>query len=321
MEFLKKYSKSALFIFFAFFISWLMFGVFFLMGGRWNTVQAQIMMVCYMFSPLLSAVIVQKGIYREPLKAYLGISFRLNRWYFAAWFIMPLITLLAISVSIAFPSVTFDPSMESFFQKYASVLKPEQLTQMKEQMLNAKLLFFFIGILQALVAGITINAVAAFGEEAGWRGLLIREYSGKKFWDATLRIGLIWGLWHAPVIAMGYNYPDHPALGVFMMIVWCILLSALFNYFRIKAKSVIAAAFIHGTTNAVAGLALLYISGGNDIIVGLTGVSGFIAILLALAILFILDRYVMKDNIFTSTMKIPVNEEDNEITEIQGRSI
>lgn len=319
MQFLKKYSKTSLFIFFTFSISWLMFTVFFIMGGRWNTVQAQIMMVCYMFSPLLSSVIVQKAVYGEPLKRYLGISFKLNWWFLASWLIMPLVTFAVIGISIAFPSISFDPAMEGFFSKYASVLNPEQLAQMKEQMLNAKALFFFIGVLQALIAGVTINAVAAFGEEAGWRGLLIKEYDGKHFWDATLRIGLIWGLWHAPVIALGYNYPDHPKIGVFMMMVWCILLSAIFNYIRIKSKSVIAAAFIHGTTNAVAGLALLYISGGNDIITGLTGLPGFIALSLTIGILFILDRYVFKENILTS--KIDFSSEKWEIKIIDDQEV
>jgi len=300
MQALKKYSKLNLFIVFTFSISWLMFIIFFLSGGEWNTLPAQIMMVCYMFAPLLSAVVVQKVIYSEPLKEYLGISFKINPWFFAAWFIMPLITFLTIGISAAFPSVIFDPSMEGFFQRYASVLNPEQLTQMKEQMLNAKVLFFFLGVVQALVAGITINAIAAFGEEAGWRGLLVKEYGDKSFLEASLRIGLIWGLWHSPVIALGYNYPEHPAVGVFMMIVWCILLSIVFNYIRIKTKSVVGAAFIHGTTNAVAGLALLYITGGNDIIIGLTGIAGFISILTAIIILFVIDKYVLKENVFTS---------------------
>jgi len=84
------------------------------------------------------------------------------------------------------------------------------------------------------------------------------------------------------------------------MIVWCILLSIVFNYIRIKTKSVVGAAFIHGTTNAVAGLALLYITGGNDIIIGLTGIAGFISILTAIIILFVIDKYVLKENVFTS---------------------
>jgi hypothetical protein len=34
-----------------------------------------------MFTPAISAILVQKLIYKEPLKEPLGISFKLNRWF------------------------------------------------------------------------------------------------------------------------------------------------------------------------------------------------------------------------------------------------
>ena len=34
---------------------------------------------------------------------------------------------------------------------------------------------FWIAIVQALIAGITINALAGFGDELGWRGLMLNE--------------------------------------------------------------------------------------------------------------------------------------------------
>ena len=30
--------------------------------------------------------------------------------------------------------------------------------------------------------------------------------------------GVIWGFWHAPLILNGHNYPQHPVVGVFMMV-------------------------------------------------------------------------------------------------------
>ena len=39
---------------------------------------------------------------------------------------------------------------------------------------------------------------------------------------ALLVTGVIWGIWHAPVILMGYNYPTQPVLGVLLMVVFCI---------------------------------------------------------------------------------------------------
>ena len=61
-------------------------------------------------------------------------------------------------------------------------------------------LMVLIMIGQGMLAGITINAVVAFGEELMWRGFLLKELKGKGIWRASLIIGSIWGIWHAPLI-------------------------------------------------------------------------------------------------------------------------
>lgn len=59
----------------------------------------------------------------------------------------------------------------------------------------------------ALVLGLgaTVNAVFAFGEEFGWRGYLLWELAPWGFWRASFAIGVVWGLWHAPIIVAGYR--------------------------------------------------------------------------------------------------------------------
>jgi membrane protease YdiL (CAAX protease family) len=131
-----------------------------------------------------------------------------------------------------------------------------------------------------LIAGPSINAVAAFGEELGWRGLLLRELEPLGFWSSSLVIGFFWGLWHLPLIAAGYNYPGHPITGPIMMIVLSMLVSPLIGYVRRRAQSVFAAAVFHGTFNAAATL-VIFIRGGNAFTVGITGAAGLITLLLA----------------------------------------
>lgn len=99
---------------------------------------------------------------------------------------------------------------------------------------------------------------------------------------------------------MGHNYPQHPQIGVLMMVVWCILLTPFHLYITIKAKSVIAAAILHGTMNATAAISIIGITGGNDLISGITGMPGFIALSVFLIILFIYDSYICKDKILTN---------------------
>ena len=87
-----------------------------------------------------------------------------------------------------------------------------------------------------------------------------------------------------------------------MMVIFCVLLSFIETYFVLKAKSVYPAAIFHGTINAVAGLNVLLIKGGNDLINGASGLSGFIVMAVVIAIIYVFDRYVLKDNIFSKTI-------------------
>jgi len=187
--------------------------------------------------------------------------------------------------------------MAGFFKQLEAVLTPEQLARMKEQASAFPVHPIWLGLAQGLIAGITANAVAAFGEELGWRGFLQNELGYMGFWKSSLIIGLVWGIWHAPLILQGYNYPQHPLLGVFMMTAFTMLLAPLFSYVRLKAKSVIAAAIMHGTLNGTGGLSTMLIVGGNDLTVGLLGVAGLVTLALADVMLLIYDRFWAKEAI------------------------
>ena len=163
------------------------------------------MKVIYMFMPMAVAIIIQKSIYKEPLKEPLGISFKLNRWFVVAWLVPPVIAFATLGVSLFFPGVEYSPEMAGMFERFKSILTPEQLAQMESQAATLPIHPIWIGLLQGLIAGITINAVVGFGEELGWRGLLQRELGFIGFWKSSILIGFIWGVWHAPIILQGHN--------------------------------------------------------------------------------------------------------------------
>ena len=282
--------KALLFIGLTFLFSYLLATLFYLAGGRWNTPAATLVGVGYMFIPMIMAIIVHKVIYKEPLKAPLGISWRFNRWWLVAWLLPPIVAFATLGVSLLFPVIEYSPEMAGIFEMFEGVLPPEQLLQMENQMDAFPIHVIWISLLQGLIAGITINAVAGFGEELGWRGLLQREFGHLGFWKSSALIGIIWGIWHAPMILQGHNYPQYPVAGVFMMIGWCMLLAPIFSYVRLKAKSVIAAAIIHGSLNGTAGLSIMLVKGGNDLIVGVTGAAGFIVLAIVNLLIFLFDR-------------------------------
>jgi uncharacterized protein len=283
-------------------LSWFMAGIFYLIFPEIDKVPYTIMAVMYMFMPLISALIVDKLILkRKNLKSW-AVNFKPNWWYLAAWPGMVVLAFLSLGINLLWPDISFSAEMTGFYERLSEQFTPEQIELQKSKMDAMPIPIILVMILQGLLAGITINAVAAFGEEAGWRGFMVREYRHLKFWDAALRIGIVWGIWHAPLILMGHNYPDHNLLGVGMMTVFCTLLSPLFLYIRLKTHSTIAAAIMHGTLNATAGISLMYLVGGNDLTIGMTGFSGFITLVLVIGIMVWYDLKFSKHSITNKTI-------------------
>ena len=94
---------------------------------------------------------------------------------------------------------------------------------------------------------------------------------------------------------MGHNYPEHPVAGVGMMVIFCLLLTPIHIYVRLKANSVVAAAVCHATINSMAGLPLLMIVGGNDLTAGVTGLAGFIVLTIVNLGILGYDRFIDDD--------------------------
>lgn len=298
---MNRINRTTLFLTLTFVISFSLVGLYKLFGGQYdNRIGATILAVTYMFIPMICAILVEKVIHKEKFKSNLFISFKINKWFFIAWLITPIMSFGTLGISLLLPDVTYSPEMTGMMDRFEDMLPPEQLEQMKNASETMPIHPIWLAVLQGLIAGATINAIAGFGEELGWRGFLLKSFKEMNFLKASITIGLIWGIWHSPLILMGHNYPQHPQIGVLMMTVWCILLTPLFLYFTIKAKSVIAAAIMHGTLNATAGIAIMVIDGGNDLTVGITGLAGFMSLIFVLFVLFIYDNKLSKEKIMTN---------------------
>lgn len=298
---MNKINRTTLFLILTFVISFSLVGLYKLLGGQYdNKTSATILAVTYMFIPMISVILVEKVVHKEKLKPNLFISFKINKWFFIAWLITPIMSFGALGISLLLPDVTYSPEMTGMVNRFEDMLTPEQLEQMKNASETMPIHPIWLAVLQGLIAGATINAIAGFGEELGWRGFLLKSFKEMNFLKASIIIGFIWGIWHSPLILIGHNYPQHPEIGVLMMTIWCILLTPLFLYFTIKAKSVIAAAIMHGTLNGTAGIAIMVIDGGNDLIVGMTGLAGFISLIVVLFVLFIYDNKLSEEKIMTN---------------------
>ena len=118
----------------------------------------------YVFVPAISVLIVTKIIHREKIASDLLISFKLNKWFLFAWLLMPLLAFLALGVSLLFPGVHYNPDMTGMLERFSTMLSPEQVEQAKSSLEALPVSPLWLLLIQGLIAGVTVNAVAAFGE-------------------------------------------------------------------------------------------------------------------------------------------------------------
>lgn len=137
-----------------------------------------------------------------------------------------------------------------------------------------------------LLAGFTINGLFAFGEEYGWRGVLADELRPLGAVRANLLTGVLWGLWHAPVILLGHNYGDEWGWGIPMMIAWVTPFSFLLWWARERTAGIVAPAIIHGAFNGVAGVFTLLVAGGSVLVDPPVGFGMAVAIALVAAVVW-----------------------------------
>jgi len=104
-------------------------------------------------------------------------------------------------------------------------------------------------VLNIVVVGPFLGLIISFGEEYGWRGFLQTELTKLGRVRGVFLLGVIWGIWHWPVIWMGYNYPGQPLLGSLFMVVYCIILAYFLAYAVFKSKGVWTAAYLHALNN------------------------------------------------------------------------
>lgn len=251
--------------------------------GLGDPVLTQICATTLMFTPLLAtvaAVIVQRRRSRQTIPnipRYLGL-----------WPLYPvgrvlgvtglavlgtyLLVLAAAFVSAALGWLSLDLGGLSGFRR-ALTASPGLDTMPIGAALAVYLLI--------IIVNTAATAAFAFGEEVGWRGWLLTSLRPLGTWPALVIIGVVWGLWHAPLILLGYNFARPNLAGLALMVGGCIALSILFGWLRLRTGSLWPAVFAHAALNASAGMLLALVLNGNApapdaALVTVLGVSGWI---------------------------------------------
>lgn len=138
-------------------------------------------------------------------------------------------------------------------------------------------LLLVIALFSGIVGGFSFNAIAALGEEVGWRGWWASQRQGQNFWVNAVVIGTIWGLWHLPINMVGYNYPGvNRVAACSMFVVYCICAGSLLLELRNRSHSIYPAAVAHSTINGLVGICALFMDSSPTmwLVYSPTGVVG-----------------------------------------------
>jgi membrane protease YdiL (CAAX protease family) len=236
-------------------ITWYLIGAFTLswsliIGLRWLGLSADVRATIGMFGPALACVLVRmllrEGFADAGLRlAAPGIP-RAGRWYLAAY-LFPLGILFAgvgCSLLLGLQHWILPQTAQQFH------LSPLTLT----------------GILIALpVVIVGLVMIATFGEELGWRGYLLPRLLPLGGAKAALIVGLIWGIWHTPIILLdNHGFGSAlPWVSVPLFTLVITLYSIFLTWLRLHSGSIWPAVLAHAVINTYVSFIFASFSVGN----------------------------------------------------------
>ncbi|WP_375769991.1 CPBP family intramembrane metalloprotease [Archangium gephyra] len=247
-----------------------------------------------MLGPTVATLLVARKV--SPLPSLkqetgLGLGQHRLRFFLLAWLGTPVVVLGALLLSALIYPQAMDLTGLSSVRALIAQLPPELVAKLGK--LTEPHAFLALQVVQGLLMGPLVNAPFIFGEEWGWRGYLLPRLLPLGQWRALAASGVIWGLWHAPLILLGYNYPQHPVLGILLFTVVCVLLGILLGWMRLATGSIWSAVIAHGSLNALGPIVIVLGHAGqppDTALVGVTGWPGWLVLASLVGVLVLTRR-------------------------------
>jgi CAAX protease family protein len=248
-----------------------------------------------MFGPAVAAALVRGPLRREGFAdaglRLVGRGQRRGGWmYLAAYLVPPILIAAGIGLSLLIGYQHWTDPVLVMQQVVAKQLAAAHQALPASLSLHELALVALVSQLaEALTIGLVINMVFTIGEEFGWRGYLLPRLAPLGGAWAAVLTGIVWGLWHAPLIVLsGYNFPGHPWLGIGSMVLFTVALGVVFAWLRFRSGSVWPSTLAHAAINAQAAIALLVLAPAGDSLlrppVGLIGVAPIAVLAIVLVV-------------------------------------
>ncbi|MGN0662606.1 MAG: lysostaphin resistance A-like protein [Faecalibacterium sp.] len=284
---MKQKNELTLYLAFAFGLAWICQVGGCIALGQGHQAVYQIALMVTMLCPLAAVLVVTRLFGHRPSGVKWRPQFRGKlRFWLAAWFGPAVFAVLGAALYfLIFPS-RFDPS-----GSYLKAMMGEAVAEQLAQQGITPTVYALICLVQALTYAPLVNMLFAVGEEAGWRGFMLpmlKERFG--LWKGRIIGGVIWGIWHWPVMLLsgyeyGTDYLGAPVLGLAVFCLVCFAWSTLLDILYEKTNCIWVPAIGHGAINASAGVASAFIR-TEDLYYSVLGPMpvGLIAILPALVL-------------------------------------
>lgn len=184
-----------------------------------------------------------------------------------AWFLPAILVVAGAAVYFLIFPQHFDPA----FGPLRALLDQAEAATGSPLPIRLEMLIV-VQVGQALLLAPLLNAVPTLGEEFGWRAYLQQKLMPLGWRRAVLLMGVIWGVWHWPILALGHNYGlDYvgaPWLGMLTFIVFTTAFGVILGWLTIRGGSVWPAVIGHGALNGIAALPALAMQGEPNPLLG-----------------------------------------------------